>query len=496
MGKARNNTRMWCLWLMLTLLLVGVLAAAVSSVHVEAPGPTQLALRSILLPGKTSHGHYQIELACGSCHTKAFPSRDDVQESCVKCHAAALKAGDDKHPKSKFTDPRNAERAALLDATYCVTCHVEHKPDLTLAGGVTLPKDYCVICHKDIAKDRPSHAGMGFETCASSGCHHFHDNTALYEDFLLKHVGEPAVAAEPAVPARNFREMIDQLSDYPIGRFPLQELSAAQADYGRELRSTPKISQEWLATAHAKAGVNCSGCHQPTGKAAEGLTAAWVEKPSEKVCASCHGPEVAGFTSGLHGMRLAAGLPPMTPGEARLPMKRDVAHKQLTCTTCHGAHRFDTRAAAVDTCLGCHDDAHSRAYKASSHYRSWQKELAGEALPGSGVSCATCHMPRIDYDTPDYVTRVLVQHNQSANLQPADKMLRSACLHCHGLGFSIDALADRTLARANFPAKPAHHIASIEMAVERDRVVTARKAAEAAAKAAAESASQTPDQTP
>jgi hypothetical protein len=105
-------------------------------------------------------------------------------------------------------------------------------------------------------------------------------------------------------------------------------------------------------------------------------------------------------------------------------------------------------------------------------------------------------MPRIDYDTPDYVTRVLVQHNQSANLQPADKMLRSACLHCHGLGFSIDALADRTLARANFPAKPAHHIASIEMAVERDRVVTARKAAEAAAKAAAESASQTPDQTP
>ena len=52
--------------------------------------------------------------------------------------------------------------------------------------GVTLPKDYCFICHHDVADDRPSHKGLAFTTCASAGCHRFHDNRALYQDFLVK----------------------------------------------------------------------------------------------------------------------------------------------------------------------------------------------------------------------------------------------------------------------------------------------------------------------
>ena len=46
----------------------------------------------------------------------------------------------------------------------------------------------------------------------------------------------------------------------------------------------------------------------------------------------------------------------MRPADALLPMKGDAAHRELTCSSCHGGHRFDTRTAAVDACLECHDE--------------------------------------------------------------------------------------------------------------------------------------------
>ena len=73
-------------------------------------------------------------------------------------------------------------------------------------------------------------------------------------------------------------------------------------------------------------------------------------------------------------------------------------------------------------------------------------------------------MPRIDYDVSDWLSRKLVDHNQSANLSPNSKMIRSACQHCHGLGFSIDALADSELIRKNFNGKPGIHVQSIDLA--------------------------------
>jgi len=45
-------------------------------------------------------------------------------------------------------------------------------------------------------------------------------------------------------------------------------------------------------------------------------------------------------------------------------------------------------------------------------------------------------------------------------------MIRSSCLHCHGLGFSLDSLADNTLIESNFTGKPSFHVDSIKMAVE------------------------------
>jgi hypothetical protein len=169
-------------------------------------------------------------------------------------------------------------------------------------------------------------------------------------------------------------------------------------------------------------------------------------------------------------MRLAAGLAPMSVGEARLPMREDASHKTLRCNSCHAAHSDDVEQAAVQACLGCHNDTHTLAYEDSPHHRAWLKELQGEAPAGSGVSCATCHMPRIEFDINDWVTRVMVDHNQNANLSPNSKMIRTSCMQCHGLEFSIDALADRELIRKNFTGKPSVHVETMDLAAaEKER---------------------------
>jgi hypothetical protein len=160
-------------------------------------------------------------------------------------------------------------------------------------------------------------------------------------------------------------------------------------------------------------------------------------------------------------MRLALDLSPMSPGAARLPMKRQAAHHELSCASCHQAHRFDTRHAAVAACLSCHNDQHSLAYEKSIHAQLWRDETSGKLPPGSGVSCATCHLPREVHGG-----QVRVQHNQNDNLRPNEKMVRSVCVNCHGLEFSLDALADRALIDRCFDGSPSPHIDSARMAKE------------------------------
>ena len=151
-------------------------------------------------------------------------------------------------------------------------------------------------------------------------------------------------------------------------------------------------------------------------------------------------------------------------------MKADAAHETLTCHSCHAAHRYDAKQAAVDACMTCHDDTHTLAYEGSPHHALWKRELSGELPDGSGVSCATCHMPRIEFDVNDWLTRVMVDHNQSANLSPNSKMIRSSCMQCHGLEFSIDALADQTLIDNNFRGSPSLHIDTMDLAAaEKER---------------------------
>jgi hypothetical protein len=62
---------------------------------------------------------------------------------------------------------------------------------------------------------------------------------------------------------------------------------------------------------------------------------------------------------------------------------------------------------------------------------------------------------------------LVIEHNQNDNLRPNEKMLRSVCAHCHGVGFSLDALGDQRLIRNNFRGTPARHVESVDWIAKR-----------------------------
>ena len=223
----------------------------------------------------------------------------------------------------------------------------------------------------------------------------------------------------------------------------------ADADGPVASKSSELIHRDWAQTAHAQAGVNCSGCHRVGMDQSDSPASKWSDWVTMDTCGKCHEKQVETFSTGKHGMRLAAGLSPMRPEMARLPMHGDAAHRELTCNACHSGHRFDTQFAAADACLQCHADDHSMAYMSSSHAELWQQEVAGDAEPGTGVSCASCHLPRLSDGEV-----VWVSHDQNANLRPNETMAREVCGSCHGLEFSLSALADRQLVASCFQAKP------------------------------------------
>lgn len=415
---------------------------------------------SAFMPGDSSHGHYQIELQCAACHD---PDMGVRQSSCLECHQAELDRAEDSHPVVKFADPRNADRLAVLDARKCVTCHQEHQPDKTLPMGLTLPSDYCFSCHQDIADELPDHQGMPFNSCSTTGCHNYHDNSALYEDFLAKHADQPPILPQPRRPARSLYDDWSQQRDR-------EPLAAHQRDVPPHVPHSQHLAYEWAESSHARAGVNCSECHAPENSV-------WSDRPGHAACQACHADEVESFLQSRHGMRLAQGLDPMTPSMARLPTKPAAAHRALDCASCHSDHAFDTRHASVDACLQCHDDKHSLNYKSSPHFQLWAAESSGLAPAGSGVSCASCHLPRVESThLGQTITRVL--HNQNDTLRPVEKMARPVCIQCHGLPFSLDALADDALLQRNFLGQPAAHVPSIDMVKEKLRLVEAQRPAE------------------
>ncbi|WP_411827188.1 cytochrome c3 family protein [Luteolibacter sp. AS25] len=412
--------------------------------------------KSAILPGKTTHGHYQIELACSECHDQElaeniFTSSGVSNESCNKCHGEDLEDAQDSHPTKKFKNPENYIFLQHIDALQCITCHREHDAKVTGEMGTTIPADYCAHCHEMTLENLDSHKDLPFNTCATTGCHNYHDNQALAPTYLLKHYAEPtnlpSQTISPTTPLLNW------LADGNKARAPL---SPQQADAPPEKSKKQEILDSWQHSSHAAAGINCSECHggAETQKA-------WVDQPDHTSCSSCHSYEVETFLKGKHGMRLAAGLSPMTPGTARSPMKKDAAHASLSCSSCHDSHSVDRQFASQQACIQCHDDDHTKNYAGSPHAKLWENELAGISPIGSGVSCATCHLPATSQGDG-----FAANHNQNQNLTPNEKMLKDTCMQCHGMQFSMDSLADRDLITANFSAPPSKHHGGIDMAVE------------------------------
>ncbi|BFM14200.1 cytochrome c3 family protein [Maricurvus nonylphenolicus] len=404
-----------------------------------------------ILIGDASHGHFQIELSCNACHTDAFGGGEVIQTACEGCHAEELKEAHDSHPRKKFTDPRNADRLEIMDARQCVTCHTEHQKEQTHPMGVTVPDDYCYHCHKDVGEERESHKDLAFDSCASAGCHNYHDNRALYESFLVDNSGGEWLKEIATLPSANHAAKTAKVKSYK----PSPEI-----DEGKQA-AHPDIASEWLASAHGQSDIGCSGCHT------EKSDQQWIEKPGIEQCQSCHQQEAKGFLSGKHGMRLAASLSAMTPSQSELPFKTTAMHTEQGCISCHGAHDFNTQRAAVEACLGCHNDEHSQNFMQSPHGQlaidAWNLEAGQE----SAVTCATCHMPKLVHKTKGKEAKVRVEHNQNAVLRPNEKMIRPVCMQCHSLEFSIDALASPELIKNNFSGKPTLHVPSVDWAKER-----------------------------
>lgn len=449
----RKHARSWTTWLVLNLVIAGYLSYALL-----APASS---IKTTFLPGKTTHGHYQIELDCNACHAPAMEDQSAagavgavMQDACNRCHADQLRIASDTHPAKKFNDPTNADMLLVLDAQNCLTCHREHVPEQTSAMGLTVPNDYCWHCHQDVADSRPSHADLSYTSCSTAGCHNYHDNRALYEKYLNDHFGQSDHLAEARVPLRNILTSWDSsLVGKESKQANDQSLQANQHDGPADQQLDQSILDDWASTAHAAAGVNCSACHSDVE------SKDWSDTVSMDACGQCHEAQTESFVTGRHGMRLAVGLSPMSPSLARLPMHTDSAHRELTCNSCHGGHRFDTEWASVGACKQCHADAHTIAYDTTAHADLWNKELAGELPAGSGVSCATCHMPRLEKDGD-----VWVNHDQNANLRPNETMAREVCGHCHGLEYSLSALSDPQLVDSCFADAPLERNESVRMA--------------------------------
>ena len=206
-----------------------------------------------------------------------------LNRSCLASHEDELKAADDSHPRKTFRNPRMAAYWEKLDARLCTTCHVEHRPEITKVGAVTVAMDFCMACHaegeQDVRTRQPSHAGLTFDSCALSGCHNYHDNRALYEDFLVKHSHKAWLALTPmhALAARARTASVESAAT-PLE--PGDAVAPASALAG------PAVLEDWAGSGHAAAGINCGACHAPAARDAslEAIEADWVDAPEMSVC--------------------------------------------------------------------------------------------------------------------------------------------------------------------------------------------------------------------
>ncbi len=238
--------------------------------------------------------------------------------------------------------------------------------------------------------------------------------------------------------------------------FPNESYFGPQAARAASDTELQDIKDQWSSSAHALADVNCSSCHL------EEKTKKFVAQPTQESCKTCHEHAVDTFLLGKHGIRILEGQSPLTPAIAHLPMQADAQDRVMNCNTCHDVHSVNTRKAAVDSCLSCHNDTHSQNYEKSKHAQLWQKEGAVPRPTAQSISCATCHLPRHDIGTKSK-PQVVVNHNNTYTLLPRDRMVKEACMNCHGMEYAYNSIFDDELVASNFARPPTQELQTLEM---------------------------------
>jgi ribosomal protein L37AE/L43A len=169
---------------------LGIAASAAVIIALQLPSNAQLSA-----PGAMNTGHSA--LPCSSCHEAApgsmrqqiqanvrywlglrrtpadFGASDVDSADCTSCHARAF----DRHPVTRFTEPRFDQARRELAPQRCESCHKEHS-----GARVTVDPSYCRHCHQDMAVEQDpldtphvELVGAGrWTTCL--GCHDFHGN--------------------------------------------------------------------------------------------------------------------------------------------------------------------------------------------------------------------------------------------------------------------------------------------------------------------------------
>ena len=173
-------------------LAIGTSVAAWWLALLTFPQPHVMVAKGPLTPGHD-------RIACQDCHLPApgtraqqlssnvyhwlglrrsalaFGSQDVDSDACLYCHHRP----DDRHPISRFFEPRFVKARRDLGVQSCIACHTEHQGKRVTVANT----GYCAYCHEDTALQADpiepyTHAELvaaeSWRTCLQ--CHDFHGN--------------------------------------------------------------------------------------------------------------------------------------------------------------------------------------------------------------------------------------------------------------------------------------------------------------------------------
>lgn len=431
----------------LTFLTVALLAGSVSSAA---------EIETLLMPGKVSAGHAQLEGECANCHDRRDRSRQSAlcadchkdvqadlsartgfhgrlaggaQAQCRACHSEhqGREADITRFVREQFDHSRTD--FPLHDAhelLACSSCHVSGKRYREAPSG-------CVDCHR---KDEPHNGSLG-KDCAS--CHDSVTWAHVQFDHAKTRFSLSGRHAQTACVACHFGNRYQGTPQRCVSCHAPDDShrGARGADCGSCHSTSTWTSQRFdharetgfaLLGAHAR--TDCTSCH----------TSGRMEDPVPKDCHGCH------LAQDSHAGRLGDACDKCHASERwqettfshdDVGFKLLGEHADVACHTCHTAN-VATQKLGTD-CSGCHrasdvhvgklgtqcDNCHSVAgWRTDVHF---DHDLSTYPLLGQHVAvpCEQCHL------TPAYAGTATDCYSCH---QAADKhrgSLGRECESCH-----------------------------------------------------------------